>query len=482
MKALRVDAEANLSPIVAKLEAEREVLRTVWPHAKAMLPPDSLPVLTAWGTALGKAIGELQAFLPLEQSIETLGALPDESVIHGLLDSLALRIAELPEPSAQHAAAAVLSVAQARLDALRAANATLTHASEQARTASRVSEIYSAETEAALVGIYRKVQTRFSELYRQLNAEDEGVFEAEMKQDKASLDFKVDFYKRGKFPPGAFHREGHQDSMGLCLYLALMDHLQGNKFTFAVLDDVLMSVDTGHRREVTRMLKAQFPGTQFVLTTHDPVWLKFMQTAGLVPSKNIVRFRKWSVETGPSIWVDNDVWNEIEAAIDNDNMREAAAQLRNYLEYVTAEACQAFRAKVLFSADGRYDLGDLLEPALNRKRELYGDALKAAETWGGAVEVLAIKARKQNLEDAIRAATIEHWQINPTVHFNAWANLGRKDFAAVVAAYKEVVTQFHCPTCSGLLELTPPRGSKKHLLCACGASSLSFAAKAKVPA
>ena len=59
--------------------------------------------------------------------------------------------------------------------------------------------------------------------------------------------------------------------MGLCLYLALMKHLLGDQFTFAVLDDVLMSVDAGHRREVCNLLKTKFPNTQFVLTTHDNV-------------------------------------------------------------------------------------------------------------------------------------------------------------------------------------------------------------------
>lgn len=57
--------------------------------------------------------------------------------------------------------------------------------------------------------------------------------------------------------------------MGLCLFLALMRHLRGPAFTLAVLDDVLMSVDAGHRREVCSLLKREFPDTQFIVTTHD---------------------------------------------------------------------------------------------------------------------------------------------------------------------------------------------------------------------
>lgn len=482
VKALRDDAEARLAPMIAGLEAERDVLRTVWPHAKALLFEAALSDLGAWGAALTAAINSLKVFLPLDGAIGTLTAFPDPKPLQALLDDLDRRVAALPEPSAQNAAAAMLGAAQARLDAWRAATAAHTRAAAEANISTRVSTIYAAETETALDDIYRKVQTRFAALYRQLNADDEAAFEAEMKQDKASLDFKVDFYKRGKFPPGAYHSEGHQDSMGLCLYLALTDHLQNQWFTFAVLDDVLMSVDTGHRREVTRMLQAEFPNTQFVLTTHDAVWLKFMQTAGLVPSKSVVRFRKWSVETGPSIWVDNDVWAEIGTAVANDNLLEAAAQLRNYLEYIAGEACQAFRAKVMYNADGQYDLGDLLEPAVNRLRELYAEAIKAAESWGDTAKAEIIKERKRRLEVAFQSASVEQWAINPAVHYNQWATFHKNDLTVVVAAFKALLAELHCAKCNGLLEVMPPKGTKQHLICTCGDVTLTFARKAKASA
>jgi wobble nucleotide-excising tRNase len=93
---------------------------------------------------------------------------------------------------------------------------------------------------------------------------------------RVGLGFDDDFYGPGHFPPGAYHSEGHQDGMGLCLYLALM--LLGKNFTFAVLDDVLMSVDAGHRRQVCTLLKESFPDTQFIFTTHDEIWLRHMKS------------------------------------------------------------------------------------------------------------------------------------------------------------------------------------------------------------
>lgn len=64
----------------------------------------------------------------------------------------------------------------------------------------------------------------------------------------------------------------------------------------SVLDDVLMSVDAVHRREVSRMLKHSFPNTQFILTTHDDIWLKHMKSVGLIEPSAFVQFRTWDVQ------------------------------------------------------------------------------------------------------------------------------------------------------------------------------------------
>src|SRR4030042_4137121 len=126
--------------------------------------------------------------------------------------------------------------------------------------------------------------------------------------------------------------------MGLFLYLALMRHIQGDGFTFAVLDDVLMSVDAGHRREVCALLNEEFPHTQFIMTTHDPIWLRHMRTEGIIcGQQSAVQFRNWSVDQGPTRWDARDVWKEIEDHVNGNDVRAAAALLRHYLEYESAE-------------------------------------------------------------------------------------------------------------------------------------------------
>ena len=274
----------------------------------------------------------------------------------------------LPEPTGLETARDSLLLAQAKLEQLTASKNLATNAKAHAELAAAASTTFGETLTNALDGIFEKVQERFSGLYRMINHGDEDEFDAHFKQEPGRLTLNVDFYGRGFFPPAAFHSEGHQDGMGLCLYLALTDHLMGKNFSIAVLDDVLMSVDAGHRREFSRLLKTEFPHTQFVLTTHDPIWLKHMSTEGLIEPKSVAHFRKWNVEHGPAEWDNRDFWAEIDHLLDVDDVPGAAAALRRNLEYFGKESCHRLRARVEFRADAQFMLGDTLQPSVGARR------------------------------------------------------------------------------------------------------------------
>lgn len=127
-------------------------------------------------------------------------------------------------------------------------------------------------------------------LYYKFLNQDEEKFTAKLVDQKSTVDLKVDFYDRGLHPPHALHSEGHQDSMGICLFLALMKKIKGTGFSFALLDDVMMSIDTGHRKRLCELINNQFSDTQFVITTHDPVWARQLKEHGVVIKKNLFHF------------------------------------------------------------------------------------------------------------------------------------------------------------------------------------------------
>src|ERR1700687_105073 len=190
-------------------------------------------------------------------------------------------------------------------------------------------EAYCSVLEDELNKLYEDVQEDFSTFYRAINEEGEAKFTAKLTPSEGKLDFDVNFYERGLFPPGAYHSEGHQDGMGVCLYLALMKRLFGDRFKFALLDDVVMSVDAGHRYQFCKLLKTQFPDTQFIITTHDRLWAEQMKSAGLVTGKTSIAFHSWTIDTGPLVESNVEIWDEIAAALAKGRVEAAAAALRH---------------------------------------------------------------------------------------------------------------------------------------------------------
>lgn len=376
-------------------------------------------------------------------------------------------VENLPDVSPAQSARDLLVAAQVRYKTLVSNSLAARRSAREASIANKVLDHYVKTSNAVLEKIYDTVADDFSDYYRIINRGDEEQFIGKLQSAPAKLNFDVDFYGRGLFPPGAYHSEGHQDGMGLCLYLALMKSTLGEDFTFAVLDDVLMSVDTGHRREVCRLLKSRFPGTQFILTTHDRVWLQYMKTENLIGRSKT--FGSWTVDSGPRIWDDHDVWTEIQAKLDKGNVPTAAALLRRFLEYTAGILADNFRAPVKFRGDGRYDLGDLMLPVLKEWRKRLEQGEKSAAKWNHAEAIEELKQKRLTAKKLIAQTNVELWAINPSVHFNDWANLDSHEFSHVVAAFKELLENLRCvqDVCKSYLYLSLNKGKPETLRCNC---------------
>ena len=337
--------------------------------------------------------------------------------------------------------------------------------------------MYCRVLETELNTLYNEVQEDFSTYYRDINGDDESGFSAKLTPSEGKLALDVNFYERGLFPPGAYHSEGHQDGMGVCLYLALMKRLFGERFMFALLDDVVMSVDSGHRYEFCKLLKSRFPDTQFVLTTHDKLWASQMKSAGLVTAETSIAFHSWTIDTGPLVESGEEIWQEIDALLTKGKVESAAQALRHHLEYVSRHMADLLGAAPQFRADGDYELGELLPAVLKRLKEHYGTAAKAAQSWGNTDARDAAVKRKDDLSAAAGASNVEQWAVNKAVHYNAWANFGKKDFEPVVAAFKDLLIHFKCATCGSWLYVTPKRGPAESLRCGCSAVNINMKSK-----
>lgn len=394
------------------------------------------------------------------------------------LNTLTEKVNAKPDQTATLDAQTFLTTAQLRLTDYREAMRKNKAAEIACASAKAAYDTYCSVLEDELNTLYEDVEKDFSTFYRAINEDDEAKFTAKLTPSEGSLGLDVNFYDRGLFPPAAYHSEGHQDGMGVCLYLALMKRLFGDRFTFALLDDVVMSVDSGHRYQFCKLLKTHFPDTQFIITTHDRLWAEQMKSAGLVTAKTSISFHSWTIDTGPLVESNQEIWQEIAAALGKGKVEAAAAALRHHLEYVSRHLADQLGATPQFRADGNYELGELLPSVLKRMKDLCGKAAEAAQSWGNTADKEAATMRKAALSTSNAAMSVEQWAVNKAVHYNEWANFGRKDFEPVVAAFKELLGCFRCETCESWLHVTP-RGNPESLRCGCNAISLNLKPKPK---
>jgi hypothetical protein len=328
-----------------------------------------------------------------------------------------------------------------------------------------------------LDGLYNEVKDRFVELYRQLHGTDESDFDAVLASEGAGVDLKVQFHGEGKHPPHALHSEGHQDSMGICLYLALAERLTQGYIDLIILDDVMMSVDAPHRRQICHLLADFFKGKQFFITTHDQTWARQLQSEGVIKSKNRVELSNWTIQDGPRINFIGDIWGPIEKDLCHNDVPSAAAKLRRGSEEYFSLVCSHLQAPVRYKFSGRNDLGDLLSGAQSSYKRHLKQAKTAARSWENFEELDKLTSIEDYSKDVFGRINVERWAVNPAVHFNEWADFTPQDFKPVVNSFQDLFSLFQCDTCGTILHLVMSEGNPEAVKCNCGSFNWNLSSK-----
>ncbi len=337
-----------------------------------------------------------------------------------------------------------------------------------AERATVLSKTYTETKDKVLENLYDSVNQDFTVFYKFLHGEDEKDFYAELKPEGAQLEFKVAFYGRGIHHPRALHSEGHQDSMGLCLYLALNKKISEDKVKLIMLDDVVMSIDSNHRRNICKLLKHHFPDSQFIITTHNRTWARQLSTDGVVRSRNMVEFRAWTVESGPRQEGHSDVWEGIRRKLENNEIASAAHQLREHLEFFYENVCDSLKAEVCYKSDGRWELGDFLNGAKKAFKEHLKSAKNAANSWNKREEVEKYTEMESQAAEIIQRTQMEQWGINENVHYSKWGDFSKEDFLPIVEAFQDMEGIFRCSECPGVIGLNMAGTIPANVKCPCG--------------
>lgn len=426
---------------------------------------------------IGRGLANPEGALLLSDRLDA-GELSSVGAVTASCRALDEAVKAQPDNSAQVQARSALLVGADRWKAFQQYRSSEQQAQAVSKVGADLYQAYCTSADGILEALYAKVETRFSAFYRQINEGDEVSFKAELTPSSGKLDLAVDFYSLGMFPPGAYHSEGHQDGMGICLYLALLERILNEAFTLALLDDVVTSVDMNHRRQFCELLKNEFPDVQFIITTHDKIWAKQMVSAGLVSRRQGLEFHDWTVTAGPAAEHGKDYWDKIDEDLQANDVPGAASRLRRALEAELPEIAEALGARVAYRGDARYDMGEYKTGVDGRYNELLKKGADSASSWNDAAAAATVKTLQADRVAAI-AGLEESWAVNLQVHHNAWAQMSKQDFAPVVASFKRYLQLFQCENddCGSWVRVEGSPGHETTLRCDCGSFQLNLKKK-----
>ena len=148
------------------------------------------------------------------------------------------------------------------------------------------------------------------------------------------IEFKLRYHGEEISPPMKILSEAHLNSLGICLFLASAKHF--NKTTgFLVLDDVVTSFDTGHRRPLARLMSEKFSDSQFLLFTHDELWFEILKKD--LPSRKWLfkELMKWTKDKGLDIKDSPITLKErIKNSLDENDIQSATNKCRILIEEI----------------------------------------------------------------------------------------------------------------------------------------------------
>ena len=190
--------------------------------------------------------------------------------------------------------------------------------------------------------------------------------------NRASAELKITSFNREDQDPRALTSEGHLDSLGLCIFLALVKKFNQD-CSLIVLDDIVTTVDSAHRQMICKLLFTKFKKKQFIITTHENLWYQQLIRSQQVFGVNFENYTitNWTVDDGPDLKPFKIKLDRIYDKISSGDLSCAGNECRQYLEWVLEEICKSIDAEVLMKE--RYTAGDLMGPVRHQLKSIIAD-------------------------------------------------------------------------------------------------------------
>lgn len=263
----------------------------------------------------------------------------------------------------------------------------------------------------------------------------------------------IEYKYKGEWvsPPQKYFSESHLNCFGIAFFLASVKAFNiENKFM--LLDDVISSFDTTHRKRFADLLLEKFSDYQIILLTHEIHWYEYV--SAIVMNKNwLVNNLKWTEIKGTFFEASIvSLKFKIEDKFANSNTDKLGNDIREYLEKMLKEVAQNFEVKMKFQ--------------FNEKNEDRMSYELLSEIKGRISKSADLKASDSLLDRTLNSTYIGNKDSHDSAYF---PSLG--DFKAFWADVKAIENLFFCGSCQRGVQFKYYDESSKKIKCKCGTIS-----------
>lgn len=279
-----------------------------------------------------------------------------------------------------------------QLNALQTHLQTIIEADDQMHERQAVAErlkailaIVEGERKAYVERLMEAIASQVNELYARIHPDEPlgGATFSVKRHTAGSLELKAQFGHVDNISPTAYYSEGHLDTLGLCVHLALAKH-SGAGNQIMVLDDILTSVDEGHLERIIELLVDEAPNFgHLIITTHSRVWFDRMRMANGM-NADLIELYGWDLTGGirhsRSVLPVEELRRATAAA--KLDRQAVASRAGIVLEHLLDELALRYECRVPRRRDGAYTLGQLARSIDSRlAKYLVAQHIKSDGSW-----------------------------------------------------------------------------------------------------
>jgi len=196
-----------------------------------------------------------------------------------------------------------------------------------------------------------KVSGRINEFYQFMNPDEQfqELRIVTMGEEDELTGITIEYKYNGNWvsPPQKYFSESHLNCFGLSFFLASVEEYN-HENEFILLDDVISSFDSNHRKRFADLLFEKFSKRQIILLTHESEWFQYVSQ---LAKRNgwLINEIKWSDAEGTHIDAEpSELREQIETNLAKGSVSLIGNPMRKYLEHTLKDICANLEVKVDF--------------------------------------------------------------------------------------------------------------------------------------